>query len=858
MTIAGVVRRLSRNVVLLWALHAATALIAAEPSAELKDLQQAAAALYTAGDYAAALNLAERALPLVVEHFGAEHEQTGIHYHSLGLLGEASGNLEAAERYFTRSLQIREKLYGADDAATAVALQKLGTLYVKMGRLDAAEPPLRRALKIRQGLTGAGTPFTASGIADLASLSLARGDWPAALASYREAIRLIAGQEASQSIQRAIADEEIGRSREAFVGLSRAAWQLRATNGAALREEAYTAAQLAWTTSAASALAKMTARIGAGDTDLGRRIRGLQDLTERVLQLHGEDQRLLTRWSDVERADPLYSALLEEFRATSIALGRDRAPAIKRQRELIAQLEALQRCGPGRPQAGCEAASSERAAIAKELSELSAATTVGSDKLTGLHARLEAAEKALPGYREFAAARAALRTGIDQGERGVRQARAEIVRAFPRYLALAEPKPLSISETQVLLQDDEALIAILTGAFTSFVWAITRERVGWAEIAAGNAALGEQVQLLRRGLDPLAQQDAEGAAGVRAGIVAGFDTHAAHALYLKVLGPVQDVFAAKRHLIVVPTGALTSLPFQVLLTEPAPAAGATPSAEVLRGAGWLIRRHALSVLPSVPSLSALRTLPGTLPGTATKPFFGMGDPLLEGPDPRDRQRGVKPVASAGFYRNGLADVRAVRELARLPETADELMSIARVLGAPPEAVNLREAATETKVKSTALSEYRIVQFATHGLVAGDLSGLAEPALVLTPPEQPSAADDGLLTASEIATLKLNADWVVLSACNTAAGSREGAEALSGLARAFFYAGARALLVSHWAVYSAAATELTTRTFASLAAAPGIGRAAALQQAMRALIAEGKPPGYWAPFIVVGEAGRGQR
>src|SRR5262249_56185830 len=102
--------------------------------------------------------------------------------------------------------------------------------------------------------------------------------------------------------------------------------------------------------------------------------------------------------------------------------------------------------------------------------------------------------------------------------------------------------------------------------------------------------------------------------------------------------------------------------------------------------------------------------------------------------------------------------------------------------------------TETRVKAGGLSEYRIIELATDGLVAGDLSGLAEPALVLTPPDVPTEADDGLLTASEIATLKLNADWVVLSACNTAAGNAEGAEALSGLARSFFYAGARALLV----------------------------------------------------------------
>ena len=280
----------------------------------------------------------------------------------------------------------------------------------------------------------------------------------------------------------------------------------------------------------------------------------------------------------------------------------------------------------------------------------------------------------------------------------------------------------------------------------------------------------------------------------------GFDLARAHALYGLVLGPVAGVLAGKRHLIVVPTGPLTSLPLQVLVTAPPPPSS-TPPEQALRDAAWLIKSHALSVLPSVPSLSALRRLPG---GTAgTRPFFGMGDPVLEGPDPADRQRGKRRSASAParFYRNGLADTRAVRELTPLPDTADELRTIAKVLGAPPGDVNLREAASETKVKSASLGEYRIVQFATHGLVAGDLSGLAEPALVLTPPDVPTEANDGLLTASEIATLELNADWVVLSACNTAAGGRQGAEALSGLARAFFYAGARALLVSHWAVDS---------------------------------------------------------
>jgi len=141
-------------------------------------------------------------------------------------------------------------------------------------------------------------------------------------------------------------------------------------------------------------------------------------------------------------------------------------------------------------------------------------------------------------------------------------------------------------------------------------------------------------------------------------------------------------------------------------------------------------------------------------------------------------------------------------------------------------------------------------------VEADLGGNAEPGLILTPPDKGDSRDDGLLTASEISQLKLNAEWVVLSACNTAAAAGGSGEALSGLARAFFYAGSRAILVSHWAVDSQAAVKLTTGAFAALAADPGSGRDDALRRAMTALIKYGEAheahPAAWAPFVLVGE------
>ena len=186
--------------------------------------------------------------------------------------------------------------------------------------------------------------------------------------------------------------------------------------------------------------------------------------------------------------------------------------------------------------------------------------------------------------------------------------------------------------------------------------------------------------------------------------------------------------------------------------------------------------------------------------------------------------------------------------------------MAASVGATEADIILGPKATETRVKQTRLEDYRIIYFATHGLLAGEVAKLAklnaEPALVLSLPDNPTPFDDGLLTASEAAQLKLNADWVVLSACNTAAGDGSGAEALSGLASAFFYAGGRSLLVSHWQAEVDSSAQLMIGTFAALAADPNLSHGEALQKAMLAMIDDPtRPwakPKFWAPFVVVGE------
>jgi CHAT domain-containing protein len=128
---------------------------------------------------------------------------------------------------------------------------------------------------------------------------------------------------------------------------------------------------------------------------------------------------------------------------------------------------------------------------------------------------------------------------------------------------------------------------------------------------------------------------------------------------------------------------------------------------------------------------------------------------------------------------------------------------------------------------------------------------------------PTDEDSGLLKASDVLRLNLNADWIVLSACNTAAGGTDDADGLSVLAKAFFYAGARAILVSHWRVYSRSTAKLVTGTFEMLARNPSIGRAEGLRRAMTAMIDQARDedgtaywahPMFWAPFVLIGEGG----
>lgn len=405
---------------------------------------------------------------------------------------------------------------------------------------------------------------------------------------------------------------------------------------------------------------------------------------------------------------------------------------------------------------------------------------------------------------------------------------AEIDRLFPAYRMLGRPTPVSLASFQARLLPDQVLLAPLPLENGTLAIAVTRDRMIWAETRATSARIGQLVKRIRASID--AQRALEGEAPP-------FDTASAAALYRAIApAPVAAVLRTRPHLLYYSSGALASIPPTLLVTAPARA-----NTSAIQ---WLVRTHAVSVLPTLakPSDTTHATR------TAAPRFLGVGAPTLGG--------APVEVATRGFLmRAGAVDVTKLRDLPSLPGAVRELRAIGKALGGRDDRLLVARDATEARLRALPLEHYSVIAFATHGLVGGDFAGLSEPALVMTPPNVTTDGDDGLLTASEVAGLRLDADWVILSACNSASGIGSGGPAYGGLASAFVHAGTRALLVSHWPVRDDAAERITVETVRRTRL--GESRAVALQQAILALmkdrhLPQSASPAIWAPFVLIDE------
>jgi CHAT domain-containing protein len=440
----------------------------------------------------------------------------------------------------------------------------------------------------------------------------------------------------------------------------------------------------------------------------------------------------------------------------------------------------------------------------------------------------------------------------------------EIQTRFPEFSELISPKPLNIDGIQRALKNGQALVVFHVMEDQTFVWAVSKGgQLKFATVSLGRSKLTEQVAALRNAVDP-------GPLG-SLNDIPEFDTALAYKLYNTLLEPVKSGWDGATELLVVADGPLGSLPMSMLVTSDTSVSGDKSLLfERYRDIAWLARDVAVTQMPSINTLKALGAASASN-NKKRRAFIGFGDPFFSQQQARAAET-VEVASTRGVSLRSAPQTRAVDSadlglLPRLPDTRHELESVAAALKADPNKdLFLGAAANENTVKTMDLSSYKVVSFATHGLVPGDLNGLTQPALALTAPRVAKVKGDGLLTMNEILTLKLDADFAVLSACNTAAADGQGAEAVSGLGRAFLYAGARSLLVSNWPVHSAATTNLMTTLFSDLAAEAKLTRSEALRRTRLKLIDKltfdqnGKAafsyahPIFWAPFTIIGNGG----
>jgi CHAT domain-containing protein len=393
---------------------------------------------------------------------------------------------------------------------------------------------------------------------------------------------------------------------------------------------------------------------------------------------------------------------------------------------------------------------------------------------------------------------------------------------LPEMAQFEHPVPVELSAVQRVLSDDEAALITVTSEHQSLLWAVRRDGFTASITSSSASELGDLVAESRKSITSALDRE-PGAA------VPQFDRDQARRLYEAVIFPIASDLKGKSHIIYLPDSALQKIPLHIALD------GKTDK--------WLIERYAITTVPSLRAFLAARDW--HQPSRAAKEFLGVGAPDFSA------------YSRASVQMNDLSTAALKDMLARLqplPEAASELHQMGSLFPWSEVTLDLGSKATKSEFRSAPPSGYRIIVFATHAVMAGE-AGLDEPAIVLYPDGK--SVSDGLLTASEIALLRLDADLVVLSACNTAApDGGPYAEGLSGLARAFMHAGARSMLVSHWAAPRKSTPMITTGFMAAIQRDRTVRKAEALRAAILSLLGSGddelEHPAYWAPFVIVGE------
>ena len=766
-----------------------------------------------AGRYAEAELLYRRAQEAIEKAKGPGHPDTAMIITNLGSVLYDEGHADEVEPLFRRALAIREKALGAEHPDTAMSLNNLAFILENQKRYAEAEALYRQALAVDQRALGRVHTDTAIVMRSIGELLGDQGRYAEAEPLFRGAVEINETALGPDHPDTAAAHESLGLTEEQQAKFAEAAGDYR--RACAPR----------------SALASAQDRIGEAASTA--KVRSSRCSTRLALSLWG--------WSD---------------RGGGPA-ANEKPEALKREAFLTAQRAALSAAGEALARSAALAAA-RSAGVGDQASAYEAAL-LERGRLEGEFAK--AASEAGEGGVEH---RALLVTARDKTLAKIATLKVELRSKAPRYWDYRSPEPVDVAALQTtvdpnaaLLTEDEALLAFMIppGADKGLVFAVSKTRIDWARIPLTGYELENLIRAVRKPIDRR---------------YLGFNRQAAFDLYRALLGDpaIQGVIKDKPVLLFVPAGPLTSLPPGLLVTAPPEGGTAGDSdQDMLRATPWLLRSKAVALLPAVSSLRTLRQLAPAERTQASDPLLAFADPDFGGSQVADTtgaaNAGGAPVTPRGYtnyFEQGHPMRNALRGLPRLPGTLIEGEALMSALDGRPGSLLTGAQASKAELMARnadgRLAQVRVLEFATHGLVAGAASWLAEPALALAAGPRP---EDELLLASEASTLRLNAEWVLLSACNTASPDAPEAEGLSGLSRAFFYAGAHSLLVSHWPVRDDIASRLIPAILLAQRDTRGLGRAQALRKASLAILDDpairAANPSAWAPFSLIGEAER---
>ncbi|MFM5908645.1 MAG: CHAT domain-containing tetratricopeptide repeat protein [Novosphingobium sp.] len=760
------------------------------------------------GDPASAVETAREAALWSETKLGENHRVTMAAINQLGASLSDSGLYAQAIPILRRTLDLRAKAYPAGHPDIAYSLHALGFALDNAGLPENAKPLYEEAARIFEAQPDLGQPMTIATVkGQLARIARWQGDRAAALALRDKALAVARAKTPSPEHPEVLRAETnlaweliaAGRMDEASALLDHASKGLadRALPGNLLRVSTLVYA------------ARVMAEKGQKEAAYKAASAALKPARDRLL----------------DRATPRHqlARVAEQFHPLFVQLAEMAAAA-------------------GHPDAAFEALQ------LANLSEVQGAFST----LAGLSASSDGkATEAVRAYQALAVDSTRIRNALNQAvaagnrarmddlerqladvETRLRERDAQLAALIPGYAALTSIDPAGLAETRRNLGARRGMVVYGIDDDGLAVFAATAKDTAFARSGLSPRRLQELQKAVRASIE----------GGLESNGASGFDRKAAHELYLALFpAPVRKLLGGVDEIDILANGNLASLPFAALVTR-APK-GRDDDPRALRSTHWLAASHAVQVPIRV---GGETRSPSDRQGAA-RSFAGIGAPAL-GPVSRLASR------SAVRLRNGDTGVDALRELSSLPGAERELTAMASFFGGERRLL-IGADARESAVRAMPLDKVNVIAFATHGLVGGRYRDLVEPALVLTPPDKPSPADDGLLTASEVATLRLNADWVILSACDTSAGDGVASPTYSGLARSFVAAGARSLLLSHWPVRDDVASRMTLATVSGTS--KGIGRAQSLRAAQLEILKDAKleggaHPATWAPFVLLGD------